>query len=109
MDRACKDAANLPGIDELWVLSSFVSGYVIQAADAFSASLSGAALAGDVGTGVSLTTYSGDGTSRPVWDRNLDTPGTLLEGLHCSPAAGPLPVTLQGHGKNISGFLRDSQ
>ena len=39
----------------------------------------------------------------------LDTPGALREGLHCFPAAGPLPVTRQGHGKNITGFLRDSQ
>lgn len=63
-------------------LSSFVSGYVIQAADAFSASLSGAALTGDVGTGASLTLYAGDGTSRPVWDRNLDNPGTLGDSAH---------------------------
>jgi hypothetical protein len=29
----------------------------------------------------------------------LDTPGALLEGLRCFPAACPLPVTPQGFGK----------
>jgi hypothetical protein len=28
----------------------------------------------------------------------LDTPGVLLKGLRCFPAACPLPATLEGHG-----------
>jgi hypothetical protein len=28
-----------------------------------------------------------------------DTPGALLKGLRCFPAAGPLPVRLEGYGK----------
>jgi hypothetical protein len=39
----------------------------------------------------------------------LDTPGALLEGLRCFPAACPLPVMFEGHGKNIMRFLGDSQ
>jgi hypothetical protein len=39
----------------------------------------------------------------------LDTPGALLEGLRCCPAACPLPVTFEGHGKNIMRFLGDSR
>lgn len=29
----------------------------------------------------------------------LDTPGTLREGLRCSPASRPLPTSTQGQGK----------
>ena len=39
----------------------------------------------------------------------LDAPGALLEGLRCCPAASPLPVTTEGHGKNRTSFLGDSQ
>ena len=37
----------------------------------------------------------------------LDTPGVLLEGLRCFPAASPLPETIENHGKTRSGFLGD--
>ena len=39
----------------------------------------------------------------------LDTPGALLEGLRCSPAAYPLPLRLGGHARNHEGFSRDSK
>jgi hypothetical protein len=35
----------------------------------------------------------------------LDTPGVLLEGLRCFPAACPLPATMERHGKNRARFL----
>jgi hypothetical protein len=44
--------------------------------------LSGGGEVGDVGTGASLTTYAGDGTSRPVWDRYLDNESTNTDGVH---------------------------
>jgi hypothetical protein len=39
----------------------------------------------------------------------LDTPGALLEGLRCFPAAYPLPLRLEGHARNHEGFSRDSK
>jgi hypothetical protein len=39
----------------------------------------------------------------------LDTPGVLLEGLRCFPAAFPLPETMETHGKNRAGFPGDFQ
>jgi hypothetical protein len=39
----------------------------------------------------------------------LDTPGVLLEGLRCFPAASALPEAKESHGKNRSGFLGDFQ
>jgi hypothetical protein len=39
----------------------------------------------------------------------LYTPVVLLEGLHCCPAASPLPATIDCHGKNRTSFLGDSQ
>jgi hypothetical protein len=39
----------------------------------------------------------------------LDTPGALLEGLRCFPAAFPLPGTFEGHRKNIMSCLGDSE
>jgi hypothetical protein len=39
----------------------------------------------------------------------LDTPGVLLEGLRCFPAAYPLPETMEGRRKNRVGFLGDFQ
>jgi hypothetical protein len=43
---------------------------------------SGGSITGDVGTGASLTTYSGDGTARPVWDRALSNDSTLGDAAH---------------------------
>jgi hypothetical protein len=39
----------------------------------------------------------------------LDNPGALLEGLRCSPAAFPLPVSSAVHGENLERFPRDSK
>lgn len=39
----------------------------------------------------------------------LDTPGVLLEGLRCFPAAYPLPETRERQGKYTAGFLGDFQ
>jgi hypothetical protein len=39
----------------------------------------------------------------------LDTPGALLEGLRCCPAAFPLPLGLEIHARHDEGFSRDSQ
>jgi hypothetical protein len=39
----------------------------------------------------------------------LDTPGVLLEGLRCFPAASPLPGTTENHRKNMVEFLGDFQ
>jgi hypothetical protein len=54
----------------------------IDASDEFAATaLTGGADA-VVGTGATLTTYSGDGTSRPVWDRPLGIDGTISDAIH---------------------------
>jgi hypothetical protein len=39
----------------------------------------------------------------------LDTPGVLLKGLRCFPAASPLPETTESHEKNRSVFFGDFQ
>jgi hypothetical protein len=39
----------------------------------------------------------------------LDTPVVLQEGLRCCRAASPPPATMDGHGKNRTSFLGDSQ
>jgi hypothetical protein len=39
----------------------------------------------------------------------LDTPGALLEGLRCFPAAYPLPLRLEGPEGNGEGFSRASK
>jgi hypothetical protein len=39
----------------------------------------------------------------------LDTPGVLLEGLRCCPAASPLPATMENRGKDTTRFLGDSE
>jgi len=39
----------------------------------------------------------------------LDTPGVLLEGLRCFPAAYPLPAAIENHGKGGTRFLGDSE
>jgi hypothetical protein len=39
----------------------------------------------------------------------LDTPGALLEGLRCCPAAYPLLLRLEVHARNDEGFSRDSK
>jgi hypothetical protein len=39
----------------------------------------------------------------------LDTPGVLLEGLRCFPAAYPLPAAIENHGKDGTRFLGDSE
>lgn len=44
--------------------------------------LSGGAETGDVGTGAALTTYAGDGTARPVWDRRINNAATNTDGVH---------------------------
>lgn len=55
----------------------------IAAGDDFTATaLTGAADSGDVGTGASLTTYAGDGTSRPVWDQSIANMATNTDGIH---------------------------
>jgi hypothetical protein len=75
----------------------------IAAGDAFTSpftsyALSGGAIAGDVGTGATLTTYAGDGTSRPVWDRALDNDETNMDSVHAMTIVidyGGLPYSLQ--------------
>lgn len=37
---------------------------------------------GDAGTGATLTTYSGDGATRPVWDREINIDSTVSDGIH---------------------------
>jgi hypothetical protein len=37
----------------------------------------------------------------------LENPGVLLKGLHCPPAASPLPEAIESDGKNMAGFLGD--
>lgn len=55
---------------------------LLTTGDAFAATqLAGGDTAGPVGTGASLTTYSGDGTSRPVWDRRLLNDGTITDSI----------------------------
>lgn len=61
---------------------TFSGASTIGVSDEFLASSSGGADSGDVGNGATLVTYSGDGTSRPVWDRELNTPGTITDGVH---------------------------
>ena len=39
----------------------------------------------------------------------LDTPGVLLKGLPCPPAASPLPETMSNHRQNMPRFLGDFQ
>jgi hypothetical protein len=39
----------------------------------------------------------------------LDTPGVLLEGLRCFPAAYPLPETMESCGESRAGLLGDFQ
>lgn len=43
---------------------------------------SGGSITGDVGTGAAVTTYTGDGTARPVWDRYLDNDTTAQDSIH---------------------------
>jgi hypothetical protein len=62
---------------------SYVGTDTIAAGDEFPATaLAGASATGDVGTGAALTTYSGDGTSRPVWHLPIDTSSSNRDGLH---------------------------
>lgn len=54
----------------------------LQLADQFAPeALSGAADAGAVGTGAAITTYNGDGTARPVWDRELKNEDTAEDSI----------------------------
>jgi hypothetical protein len=39
----------------------------------------------------------------------LDTPGVLLKGLRCYPAACPLPTTIEGYEKKRAMFFGDFQ
>jgi hypothetical protein len=44
----------------------------------------GGASSGPVGTGAALTTYNGDGTVRPVWDRELENPTTVTDAVQAN-------------------------
>jgi hypothetical protein len=56
---------------------------ILEAGDAFAqTALTGSEDSGDVGTGASITNYSGDGQTRPVWDRALANDGTVTDGIH---------------------------
>jgi hypothetical protein len=55
--------------------------YVIQAADNFGATLSGGTTAGSIGSGATLSEYAGDGTTRPVWDRELVVATTAADSI----------------------------
>lgn len=57
----------------------FTPSYVIQSTDSFSGGLDGASTAGSQGRGAALTTYSGDGTERPVWDEPLQAETTATD------------------------------
>lgn len=55
----------------------------IAAGDAFGPqALSGGTATGDVGAGVAIATYDGDGTERLVWDRKLDIDTTNTDSVH---------------------------
>lgn len=60
---------------------------VLQVADEMpTAVLAGGTDGGSVGAGAALTTYDGDGTIRPVWDRYIDNENTNADYLHSMTA-----------------------
>lgn len=75
LDAALQQSANFL-LTGSWTPSS-----TFGASDDIFATASGAGDHGDVGTGATLTTYNGDGEARPVWSRELNTPGTVTDGI----------------------------
>lgn len=92
-------AAALNGSSYVIMGGTYNGADTIASGDAFGqAPLSGGAIAGDVGTGATLATYSGDGTSRPVWDRYIDNADTNMDSVHAMTVVidyGGLPYSLQ--------------